>query len=82
MQVIPEIKQYITNLSGNLFTKEVNKLKEHEVPAANGKNIYICKTCMPQQIKITVHLPENVSENARRQKINRIYDILNPKISQ
>ncbi len=34
-----------------------------------------------QEIRVTIHTPENVAENIRRQKINRIYDILNPKTS-
>ena len=31
-----------------------------------------------ERIKVTVHIPENMSETSRQQKINRIYDILNP----
>ena len=34
------------------------------------------------EIKVTVHIPKNVHENVRKQKINRIYDILHPEISQ
>jgi len=30
----------------------------------------------PAGIKVTVRIPENVPESARRQKINKIYDIL------
>jgi hypothetical protein len=30
----------------------------------------------PDGTKVTVHVPQNVSENVRRQKINMIYDIL------
>lgn len=29
-----------------------------------------------KEIRLTVHLPENIPENVRLQKINRIYDIL------
>lgn len=31
--------------------------------------------------KVTVKLPEHVSESIRRDKINRLYDILKPKKS-
>lgn len=54
-----------------------------------------CRTIMPKdndkctvkprisgEIKVTVHIPERVHENVRQQKINRIYDILSPDISQ
>lgn len=34
------------------------------------------------KIKLTVHIPENIQENVRQQKVNRIYDILNPEISR
>lgn len=64
------------------FVWEVRQLKEHKVSVADGKDVHVDKTYMPQQIKITVHLPKNISEDARRQKINRIYDILNPKVTQ
>ncbi|NBI10647.1 hypothetical protein D1641_11580 [Colidextribacter sp. OB.20] len=33
-------------------------------------------------IVVRIHIPESVPENTRRQKINRIYDILNPAISR
>lgn len=29
--------------------------------------------------KVTIKLPEHVSESIRREKINRLYDILKPK---
>ena len=32
-----------------------------------------------EDIKVTVHIPDNVSESVRREKINRIYDILRKK---
>ena len=35
-----------------------------------------------KSIKLVIHIPEVVQENTRQQKINRIYDILNPEISQ
>lgn len=39
------------------------------------------KTMVSNGIRVTIHTPENVAENIKRQKINRIYDILNPKTS-
>lgn len=40
------------------------------------------KTALPKEIKVTVHIPENVNETSKRQKINRIYDILKPEVSR
>lgn len=31
------------------------------------------------EIKVTIHLPEDVSEIVRQQKINHLYDVLKPK---
>ena len=31
------------------------------------------------EIKVTIHLPEEVSEIVRQQKINHLYDVLKPK---
>ncbi|MDO5558377.1 MAG: hypothetical protein Q4F95_02135 [Oscillospiraceae bacterium] len=31
-------------------------------------------------VKVTIHIPDDVSETVRQQKINRLYDILKPKI--
>ena len=31
------------------------------------------------EIKVTIHLPEDVSEVVRQQKINHLYDVLKPK---
>ena len=31
-------------------------------------------------VKVTIHIPDEVSETVRQQKINRLYDILKPKI--
>lgn len=33
----------------------------------------------PESIKVTVHLPEKVTENIQQLKINKLYDILKPK---
>lgn len=30
-------------------------------------------------VKVTIHIPDNISENTRQQKINRLYEILKPK---
>jgi hypothetical protein len=30
------------------------------------------------KIKVTIHLPDKVTENTKRLKINKIYDILKP----
>ena len=30
-------------------------------------------------VKVTIHLPDEVSEAVRQQKINHLYDILKPK---
>lgn len=40
----------------------------------NRKEKWVGKT-----FKVTVKLPEHVSESIRREKINRLYDILKPK---
>lgn len=40
-----------------------------------AKNTRICV----DDIKVTVHVPDKISESIRREKINLIYDILTPK---
>lgn len=35
-----------------------------------------------EKVMVTIHIPEAIAENLKQQKINRIYDILNPEISQ
>lgn len=35
-----------------------------------------------EEIKVKIHIPEKIHDNIRKEKINRIYDILNPEISQ
>ncbi len=35
----------------------------------------------PRKIRVTVHVPDHLHERVRQQKVNRIYDILNPKKS-
>ena len=31
------------------------------------------------KVRVTIHIPDNVSESIKQQKINRLYDILKPK---
>lgn len=31
------------------------------------------------EVKVTVHIPDDISEAVRQQKINRLYDLLKPK---
>lgn len=40
-----------------------------------AKNKRICL----EDIKVTVHIPDRISESVRREKINQIYDILSKK---
>lgn len=64
------------------FTKGVRKMTEHGSATAillKGDNKYLSGIKVSNEIKVTIHLPENVHETIRQQKINRIYDILNPK---
>lgn len=34
-----------------------------------------------KKINVTIHVPDHLHERVRNQKINRIYDILNPDVS-
>ena len=48
----------------------------------NGQDRYRSKIITASAgIKITVHVPKNVTETVRQRKINKIYDILSPKTS-
>ena len=42
------------------------------------KNITINDKNEKQPLKVTVHIPENVSPDVRQRKINRLYDLLKP----
>ena len=42
------------------------------------KNITINDKNERQPLKVTVHIPENVSPDVRQRKINRLYDLLKP----
>ncbi len=60
-------------------------MNTHETIAADSVNWRERKTANINAlsgIRVTIHLPSDVPESIRHQKINRIYDILNPKISQ
>ena len=48
--------------------------------ADNGSS-HTANSNILNKIKLTIHIPENIQENVRQQKVNRIYDILNPEIS-
>ncbi|MDE7243613.1 MAG: hypothetical protein K2O18_06515 [Oscillospiraceae bacterium] len=45
----------------------------------NSNNKTKNKRIRLEDIKVTVHIPDNVSESVRREKINLIYDILSKK---
>lgn len=32
-----------------------------------------------EAVKVTIYIPDKISENTKQQKINRLYDILKPK---
>jgi hypothetical protein len=42
-------------------------------------NLTIKKSNITSEIKVSVQIPDNVSEHIKQQKINIIYDILNPE---
>ena len=42
------------------------------------KNININNNNESKPIKVTIHIPENVSPDVRQRKINRLYDLLKP----
>lgn len=35
-----------------------------------------------EKVRVTIHIPKTVADTLKQQKINRIYDILNPEIYQ
>ncbi len=60
-------------------------MNTHEINAVSSINC--CKRTAAgikalSGIKVTIHIPQDIPESIRRQKINRIYDILNPVTSQ
>ncbi len=60
-------------------------MNTHKIIAADSVNLSKRKTAgisALSGIRVTIQVPQNVPENIRHQKINRIYDILNPEISQ
>lgn len=64
------------------FTEGVTEMTEHGTATAlktNYDDSCIVKMKVSNEIKVTIHLPENVHETIRQQKINKIYDLLNPE---
>lgn len=60
-------------------------MNTHKTIVADSINLSERKTAgisALSRIKVTIHVPQDVPENIRCQKINRIYDILNPETSQ
>jgi len=49
---------------GNVFTASISETAD------------VVKVNTEKTIPVSVHIPENISESTRKQKINRIYDIL------
>lgn len=45
----------------------------------NNNNKTKNKRIRLEDIKVTVHIPDNVNESVRKEKINLIYDILSGK---
>ena len=48
---------------------------------SNEKKAKSKRICV-DDIKVTVHIPDKISESVRREKINLIYDVLTPKSTQ
>ena len=57
--------QYVLLL---LFAEKGDKMKRITINDKNER----------QPLKVTVHIPENVSPDVRQRKINRLYDLLKP----
>ena len=51
-----------------LFAEKGVKMKKISIDDKNER----------QPLKVTVHIPENVSPDVRQRKINRLYDLLKP----
>ena len=63
----------------------VRTVTEHKTAiafAARDDTKASVETKVSNGIVVRIHIPEDVPETTRRQKINRIYDILNPAISR
>lgn len=57
---------------------ENNELLSQNIVAKEVRNV---KAKNPA-VKVTVHVPDRVSENVRRKKINRIFDLLTADVSK
>lgn len=57
----------------------MNKYGAETALKTNYDDSCIVKMKVSNEIKVTIHLPENVHETIRQQKINKIYDLLNPE---
>jgi len=77
---IDNLTLVLENETGEAFLHEleINIIPTNPLINANavsqGQDDYF-----PAEIKVTVHIPEHVNPRIKRQKINRIYDILQPK---
>ena len=60
------------------FLRDKESEKEGE-SMKNSNNKTKNKRIRLEDIKVTVHIPDKVSESVRREKINLIYDILSEK---
>ena len=59
---------------GNVFFQIGGSMIRNELTLNTTK-----ETNASAEIKVTIHLPEDVSEVVRQQKINHLYDVLKPK---
>ena len=59
---------------GNAFFQIGGSMIRNELTLNNAN-----ETNASAEIKVTIHLPEDVSEVVRQQKINHLYDVLKPK---
>ena len=58
--------------TGNVFFQIGGTMIRNELTLNTNNNA-------SAEIKVTIHLPEDVSEIVRKQKINHLYDVLKPK---
>ena len=57
--------------------RKVNNTQTTIIVQKDDKNVNKIK-----DIKVKISIPEDINDNLRMQKINRIYDILAPKIDK
>ncbi len=53
----------------------------YAVPKVKCKDVLSTDSRGTSKTKVTIHMPEKIPESVRRQKINRLYEILSPKTS-